>query len=57
MTPNEILKRPRITEKTSAMGEVNGKAASLEPTIFPVTRYPGVCERCAYRALCWETVQ
>ena len=40
-----------------AMGEVNGKAASLEPTIFPVTRYLGVCERCAYRALCWETVQ
>jgi len=39
-----------------ALGKVNGKAAALEPTIFPVTRYPNVCERCPYRALCWETV-
>ena len=39
-----------------ALGEINGKAAALEPTIFPVTRYPGVCERCPYRALCWETI-
>lgn len=40
-----------------AIGQVNGKVAALPPTLFPVTYYPGMCERCPYRSLCWETVQ
>jgi hypothetical protein len=38
-----------------AMAEMNGSAASLPATDFPTTRYASVCERCAYRSLCWET--
>ncbi|MYK19690.1 PD-(D/E)XK nuclease family protein, partial [Candidatus Poribacteria bacterium] len=37
-----------------AIGQVNGKAWGLEPTLFPVTYYPAVCERCQFRSLCWE---
>lgn len=40
-----------------AVDGLNGKAASLPVTDFPVTRYASVCERCPYRSLCWEMVQ
>lgn len=40
-----------------AVGEVNRNVSELDPTLFPVARYPGACERCPYRSLCWETVQ
>jgi PD-(D/E)XK nuclease superfamily len=40
-----------------ALGGVNGNAAHLPPTDFVATRYASVCERCAYRSLCWETIQ
>jgi hypothetical protein len=36
---------------------MNGKASALPPTDFPATRYASVCERCAFRSLCWETIQ
>lgn len=39
-----------------AGGALNGEAP-LDPRDFAVTRYPGVCERCQYRSLCWETDQ
>jgi len=46
----------RTTEAMDlAVGVVNGKAAALEPKTFPATLYPGVCGRCPYRSLCWET--
>ena len=40
-----------------ATAEINGNAARLPATDFPATRYASVCERCAYRSLCWETMQ
>jgi hypothetical protein len=40
-----------------ALGEANGKAASLPPSDFPATRYASACQRCPYRSMCWETVQ
>ncbi len=36
---------------------MNGKASTLPPTDFPVTRFASACERCPYRSMCWETLQ
>ena len=40
-----------------AVDGLNGKAADLPLTDFPAARYASACERCAFRRLCWETVQ
>lgn len=40
-----------------AIDEMNSNAATLRPTDFPATRYASACARCAYRSLCWETMQ
>jgi hypothetical protein len=40
-----------------AVDGLNGKAAELPVTDFPATRFASVCERCAFKRMCWETVQ
>jgi len=40
-----------------ALGETTEKASSLAPSSFPAARYASTCETCAYRKLCWETLQ
>lgn len=67
------LRRHRLTEEHIAQADgyiarsfesmllatdgMNGKASTLPPTDFPVTRYASACESCPYRSMCWETLQ
>jgi len=40
-----------------AVGDIAGKTSELSPNVFPAARYAATCETCAYRKLCWETLQ
>jgi PD-(D/E)XK nuclease superfamily protein len=40
-----------------ALGESGEKAHDLPPDSFPAARYASTCESCAYRRMCWETLQ
>ncbi len=67
------LRRHRLTDEQFAQADayiarsfesmllatdcMNGKASTLPPTDFPVTRYASACESCPYRSMCWETLQ
>lgn len=68
-----VLRRHRLTEEHIAQADayiarsfesmllatdgMNGKASTLPPTDFSVTRYAAACETCPYRSMCWETMQ
>lgn len=41
-----------VTRILLAMGD--GNRTTLKASDFPVTWSPSVCERCAFRAICWE---
>ncbi|MFZ1006038.1 MAG: PD-(D/E)XK nuclease family protein [Candidatus Sulfotelmatobacter sp.] len=40
-----------------AIGDSGEKACDLPPESFPAARYASSCETCAYRRMCWETLQ
>ena len=40
-----------------ALGDSGESPSSLSPESFPAARYASTCENCAYRRMCWETVQ
>jgi hypothetical protein len=40
-----------------ALGDSAEKACELPPDSFPAARYASACESCAYRRICWETLQ
>lgn len=41
-----------VTRILLAMGD--GNRTTLKASDFPVTWSPSVCERCAFRVICWE---
>jgi len=40
-----------------ALGDSGEKPCSLPPDSFPAARYASTCESCAFRRMCWETLQ
>jgi hypothetical protein len=40
-----------------ALGDIADKKSGLSPRAFPAARYASTCETCAYRNLCWDTLQ
>lgn len=40
-----------------ALGDAADKPCELPPDSFPAARYASTCENCAYRRMCWETLQ
>lgn len=37
-----------------AVSADDDSTVAMDPSLYPVTRYSGVCDRCPYRSLCWE---
>lgn len=46
-----------VEAMTLALGDSREKACALPPDTFPAARYASSCESCAYRRMCWETLQ